>query len=177
MPVSCNSGPSRRDFGAWYVAITQPRKESLAIENLRRQHFPTFFPRVTRSATKARGAALAPLFPGYVFVSFCRETHRWQSINGTVGVRALIGRESRGPARVPRAAMDALFSRCPQEVWDAAAPALRRGDPVKVVSGPMAGASARFDQFLPQERVRILLEWLGGEVEASCSVKCIEEMI
>ncbi|WP_408586758.1 transcription termination/antitermination protein NusG [Novosphingobium sp.] len=177
MSVSCNTGSSRRDFGAWYVAVTQPRRESMAIENLRRQNFPTFFPRVPQGAARSRSVALAPLFPGYVFVSFCRETHRWQSINGTVGVRTLLGRESRGPARVPRATMDALFSRCPQGVWDSAVGTLQRGDPVKVVSGPLAGASARFDEFLPRERVRILLQCLGGEVEASCSVASIEEML
>ncbi len=46
------------------------------------------------------------------------------------------------------------------------APELRPGDPVLVVEGPFRGLTALVTQVLPaKERIRILLEFLGREIE------------
>jgi hypothetical protein len=52
---------------------------------------------------------IAPVFPGYIFVSFNSERDRWRSINGKLGVGRLIATQ-RQPVRVPRGVVEALIT-------------------------------------------------------------------
>lgn len=181
MMKSCRDiNRTRPETSSWYVAVTNPHKECVAIANLRLQKFRTFFPRIAQPVSRQRrgrnAMELAPLFPGYVFVSFDRDAHRWQSINGTFGIRGLIGGEARGPACVPQATMTALFSQCPDGVWERASVDFSCGDQVEVTSGPFAGTHAKFDEFLAQDRVRILLELMHGSFSVSLPKNQIEKI-
>ena len=52
---------------------------------------------------------IAPVFPGYIFVSFNSERDRWRSINGKLGVGRLIATQQQ-PVRVPRGVVEALIT-------------------------------------------------------------------
>ncbi|HEX5470597.1 MAG TPA: transcriptional activator RfaH, partial [Lacipirellulaceae bacterium] len=71
---------------------TQPHREMLAIENLRRQAYETYCPRLRKRIRHARKVqdVLRPMFPGYLFVRVDTERQRWRPINSTVGVRAAV---------------------------------------------------------------------------------------
>ena len=149
----------------WYVAATQPNKERFAIENLQRQGFNTFYPRMKRARHRKNRieSVVEGLFPGYVFVNFDRDRDRWQAINGTFGVRTLVGVRGSEPAPVPQRAMRALLDRCPDELWCEDSAGLAQGDRVELIDGPFAGGIAEFEAMLPGDRVCVLLAWLGTQ--------------
>jgi len=75
----------------WFVAETLPRKEQVARGNLKRQDFESlcpFFRKLRRHARK-QDVVLAPLCPGYIFVSFDKLVDGWHAINATRGVKRL----------------------------------------------------------------------------------------
>lgn len=162
MGVKFSSAPSSE----WYVATALPRKEYFAIANLGNQGFKTFFPTLPKTPGKVLPGrpAAQPLFPGYIFVNFGLGHGRWQSINGTLGVRGLVGPHGARPSPVPARIMADLFARCPQGIWDTAGDTLQRGDPIEVRFGAFAGVAAKFEEMLSQDRVRVLLDWLNTEV-------------
>jgi transcriptional antiterminator RfaH len=150
----------------WYVAAAIPRKEHFAIANLDNQGFKTFFPTLPKSSGKPQHGRTAtqPLFPGYLFINFGLGHGRWQSINGTLGIRGLVGPHGARPSPVPTRIMADLLARCPEGVWQAADCAFQPGDSLEVRLGAFAGATAKFEEMLSQERVRVLLHWLNTEV-------------
>jgi transcriptional antiterminator RfaH len=102
------------------------------------------------------------LFPGYIFVSFDKARDRWQSINGTFGIRTLVGVSERGPSSVPSRIMETLLERCRDGVWHEDSEGLVPGQAVELVDGPFAGVNARFVEMLSGDRVRVMLSWLAA---------------
>lgn len=145
----------------WYVAETAPRKEMVALQNLRRQSFHGVCPRFSKVRRHARRTenVLVPYFPGYVFVRFDRERDRWSSINGTLGVRRLIGSRPNAPQAVPNAVVEALLARAA----GVGVFPFQPGDEVRVASGPLADQVATIERLADQERVRILMNILGNQ--------------
>lgn len=146
----------------WHVAATVSRKENLALSNLDRQGFQTFLPRFRKPWRHARqqGIRLAPLFPGYVFIAFDREEAPWRSINGTLGVRHLLGSNVE-PQSVPDDFMIALLERCHDGVIDSLVDRLEPGAHVRIMSGPFADRLAVIDKLDDQQRVTLLLDIMG----------------
>lgn len=106
---------------------------------------------------------MAPLFPGYLFLSFDPDLGRWQSVNSTYGMRYLVSVRGNRPTPVPRNVMDELRRRCPDGEWKIGAGDLRRGDEVRILSGPFAGSAGKFVEMKSNDRVELLLKLLGGE--------------
>lgn len=158
--------PGQRAPKPWYVVTTKPSKEAIAILNLKLQNFEVFFPKVRMSANRASPApaALKPLFPGYVFVSFCLAHNRWQAINGTFGVGRLLCAHGSTPAPIASSIMDDLLAHCPENTWQPEPAGWCKGDKVAVKAGPFQGALAHFDKMLSRDRVSVLLSWINDEV-------------
>lgn len=147
----------------WYVAETLPRQEHVAIQNLKRQQFKSFCPRFRKVKRHGRRVetVLAPLFPGYVFVSFDRDRHPWRSIYGTRGVKRLAGIDSARPWPVPEAAMQQILSRCEDGVVTKMADSFEPGQQVRLINGPFAQKIASVESLDDKGRVLILLEIMG----------------
>lgn len=157
----------------WYVAAAVPRKERFAIANLQNQGFTTFFPLLHKQSGRHPAKSVSPLFPGYIFVGLNPQRIRWQSINGTFGVRYLVGPRGALPHAVPSTIMDELFHRFPQGVMPTPDCRFQRGDRVDVISGSFAGIPAKFEEMLTQNRIKVLLDWLSTEVSAVMPASCI----
>ncbi len=161
----------------WYVVRTHPHRERQAVSHLERQRFQTFLPsfRKRRSHAGRKDYVMTPLFPGYVFVEMNLEVDRWRSINGTVGVHHLICHGDR-PAAVPKGIVEDL--RAQTDPGDVVAPAalivFERGDSVRVVDGALAGQTGRYDRMTANERVVLLLNVLGREIEASLPMAAVD---
>ena len=95
----------------WFAARTLSYRENCAQFNVNRLGFRTFFPRVQRAVRHARKIrnVLAPLFPGYLFVTLDLSRDRWRSVNGAIGVTSLIMGADR-PMPVPRGVIEALIA-------------------------------------------------------------------
>lgn len=148
----------------WYAVCCKPRQEAIAEENLLRQGFHVYLPRI-RIRQRRRGQwldAVEVLFPRYIFIRIDpmqRSTAPVRSTRGVVGLVRFGGQ----PAVVPDAVMDALLQR-----EDAASglhldnrPLFSAGEAVKFVDGPLAGMEGVFTQQDGDKRVIVLLELLG----------------
>src|SRR5262249_33075296 len=127
------------------------------------QAFQSFCPRFRklRSHARKREHVLVPLFPNYVFVRLDPDRQPWRSINGTLGVRHLIGSEPNRPVPIPRGGMDYLPSRCDDGVVAQLVDQPRRGQAVRIVSGPFADSLASIEALDDRGRVSVLLHILG----------------
>ncbi len=156
-----------------FVVATAPRQEQQASENLARQGYSVFLPRLKRTIRHARrtGTVLEALFPGYLFIKFAQRTTHWRSNNGTYGVRSLLMNGDR-PAAVPVGFCERL-----QKNADAAGtlepppPDLKIRVQVQFTSGPFAGQTALIIGIKPRERVELLLASLSLEVRVGAILR------
>jgi transcription elongation factor/antiterminator RfaH len=148
----------------WYVAQTLHHREKLAELHLNAQGFRTFFPRFRKTVRHARQLrnVIAPVFPGYIFVSFNRERDRWRSINGTLGVARLITAQQQ-PVRVPPGIVEALIAGLDGSDLVTFNGGLMLGQTVRIIAGPLAGGLGVLQRLDARGRVRLLLEIMGGQ--------------
>lgn len=160
----------------WHVAETRPRAEVVAQANLERQGFASFCPRFRKTRRHARRVdnLLAPVFPGYIFVAFDPRHDHWSPINGTTGVRRLVGSVAGAPYSMPEGVMSALFARCEGSVIQQMVPSLSLGQQVRLSTGPFATALATIERLDDNGRVRVLLDILGGSVPTHVHVRDLE---
>ena len=100
------------------------------------------------------------MFPGYCFIAV---ELQWHAARWTAGVINLI-MDGVAPAKVPLTVITELRKRAGEDglIDLPKAPALRRGDRVRILRGPFTGHLAIFADMKPRERVEILLQLLGG---------------
>lgn len=153
----------------WYAVQTQPNRENLALEHLKRQGFSVWMPlceRIIRHARKSKRVR-RPLFPGYLFVNLDFETAQWRSINGTIGVNRIVSFGQR-PAPVATQFIDALQNIEANEGLVAVnGDDLLPGQDVEILSGPMSGAIAKLLSLEAGDRVTVLLNMLGHFVRGT----------
>lgn len=142
-----------------------------------RQGFETFVPLHFRRRSHARRVerVAAPLFPRYGFVRLDLGADRWRSVNGTVGVRRLIAHGD-APTPVPVGIVEAL-----QRQSDAAGMlplaalrALVPGDALRIVEGAFADRVGVYERMTADERVVLLLDVLGRELEIAVPCSAVD---
>ena len=148
----------------WYLVCCKPRQEAVAEENLLRQGFHVYLPRI-RIRQRRRGQwidAVEVLFPRYVFIRIDPLRCSTATVRSTRGVVGLV-RFGGQPAVVPDAVIGALLQR-----EDAASglhqddrPLFCAGEQVRLVDGPLTGMEGVFTQQDGDQRVIVLLELLG----------------
>jgi transcriptional antiterminator RfaH len=157
----------------WYVVMTQPRKEHFAAQNLQNQGFQSFVPRQMATYRHARrfSTRLAVVFSQYIFVSMNPYLQRWRSVNGTLGVRILVG-NSDGPVPVRAGVVETLLASCDRNgvLMFQPASALKPGDRVRLVAGPFAGAMGSLQSLDASGRVRLLLDIMSGKITAIADI-------
>lgn len=154
---------------AWYVVNTLPHQETRADQNLRRQNYTTLLPVTRRTRRHARrlDTVLTPLFPGYLFVELDLDNQSWSSINSTFGVKRLLCGGER-PTELQRDFVTALQETIGEDgIASVPAPELEPGQQVRIASGPFADCIAAVLHLSPGERVKLLLNVLGGSVSAT----------
>lgn len=153
-------GPER-----WYVARTQPHRETQAAGQLYNQDFRVFVPRILKSRRHARKfeTIRAPLFPRYIFIALDLGRDRWRSVNGTLGVDRLLTRGGE-PEPVPRGLVEQLTEATSADGVLRLGPPLEEGQSIKVTTGPFADLIGTLERLDDNNRVRVLLDILGGKV-------------
>jgi transcription elongation factor/antiterminator RfaH len=149
----------------WYAVNTRPNAEKIAVANLERQGFRSFLPSCIKTVRHARKfrTTLAPLFPGYLFVSLDITRDRWRSVNGTHGVVALVmtGGE---PRAIPTGIVETLQDMAGEGSVIRFGQELKPGQRVKLLAGPFAEQIGVLERLDGQGRVRVLLEMMGSTV-------------
>src|SRR5215471_8397698 len=96
----------------WYLVHTKPARESLAEENLQRQGYAVYLPRVVGAAGDRVGASSAavPLFPRYLFLRLAEGSQALSPVCYSIGVSAVV-RFGSSYAIVPDGIIDELRGR------------------------------------------------------------------
>jgi transcription elongation factor/antiterminator RfaH len=149
----------------WYVARTQPHRETQAARQLENQDFRVFVPRILKSRRHARKfeTIRAPLFPRYIFIALDLGRDRWRSVNGTLGVDRLLTRGGE-PEPVPRGLVEQLTENAEADGVVRPSTTLKVGDSIRVTAGPFAELLGTLERLDDSDRVRVLLDILGGKI-------------
>ena len=146
----------------WYLIQFKPNSHRLAERNLHRQGFDTFLPmqKITRRKASRFVSDLKPLFPGYMFLSVNSELAPWRSINSTIGVSKLVSFEGK-PKPLPLQLISGLMLRCDASGVLLSPKSLRAGDSVEMLTGPFANFIATVDTIDPEQRIWVLMDFMG----------------
>ncbi len=144
----------------WYLIHTKPQQELRALQNLERQGYVCFYPKLTTEKLKREVLALvqAPLFPRYLFVQ-SNPNQSMSPIYSTQGVSRLV-RFGVEAARVAHTLIEILqngqtsLEESPQRLFTV-------GEQLLLTEGPFAGFSAIYQMQDSDQRVIVLIEMLG----------------
>jgi len=151
----------------WFCLAAQAKREHIAAESLRRQFaIPCFAPRLRFRKPTRRGAGwfVEAMFPGYLFAEFVyTEFHR--RVAAAPAIRSVVHFGDYVPV-IDEVVIEALRRASTDDAVITIQPELKVGESVTVIDGAFAGLTALVTQLHPaKERVRILLEFLGRELE------------
>lgn len=152
----------------WYCLKAQPKREHIAAASLRQlTGVDSFCPRIRFKKPTRRGSVwfVEALFPGYLFSEFeYPESHR--AVRSAHGVVSIVHFGEQIPT-LSGDAIEMLRRRHGEEAVITLQPELEVGDAVTVGAGTLAGLEAVITRLVPtRDRVRILLDFLGRQVEA-----------
>ena len=148
----------------WYAVQSKPRQELIAEQNLQRQGFTTYLPRI-RLRKRKRDSwvdAVEPLFPRYLFIHVDPDQNSLAPVRSTLGVAGLV-RFGQLLRPVPGAVIDYLkqledpeTQQRQAEVWPH-----QPGDTLEVLEGPFANLTGIYQMPLGEDRALLLIELLG----------------
>lgn len=160
-------------LGCWHLVYTKPQQEEVALQNLERQGYECYLPRlrVERLRRRKLEAVVEPLFPRYLFVRLdgSGQGRSWAPIRSTLGVQQLIYFGGH-PAQADEALIDQLRRR---EAKAPAAQLFRSGDAVTITEGPFAGLEVVYQIADGAERAFVLLQLLHKPVRLQVEVAAL----
>lgn len=149
---------------AWYLVRTKVRQEKVARDNLQRQSYQSYLPMalVNRFSGDTRREFLEPLFPGYLFVGADPGVTNLSPIRSTTGVIDIVrfGDVIRPVSSGIVSTLKELENESGCHVIGR--PDLKRGDRIRITSGPLAGAEGIFETERGTDRIMVLIEVLGN---------------
>jgi transcription antitermination factor NusG len=154
--ASAESSPEDGSGESWYVIATKRNREDVACAFLGQRGIESYGPRVAQWPRPAVGGAVAPMFPGYLFVRAALPTEYYRVV-WTPGVKAFVTFGG-APGPVDRSIVDFLREREGLDGVIRCGDALGHGSEVRIVDGPFRGLTAVVEQRLAaRDRVRVLM--------------------
>lgn len=150
----------------WYLVHTKPRQEICALENLQRQGYPCYLPKIPTEKLRQGQVTLAdePLFPRYLFIrlGWGNSAPSWSPIRSTKGVSRLVSFGGE-PAKVADCLVDTLRA---QEASVHAEPVrlFKPGERVRLTEEPFNGIEGIYQMADGERRVMVLVEILSKPV-------------
>ena len=160
----------------WYVVRIKPNCDRMAASALRRDGFELFFPQVDIFIREIQPKRV-PMFPGYLFLRCDIMGHDLPIISRLPGVFGWL-RVGGDTPHVPDDVMQELRARI--ESFDSSGGMWERfkaGQLVRVAQGKLdALATVLVEPNSRDDRVRVLLEFMGREVHATVPWQSLEPM-
>jgi transcription antitermination factor NusG len=159
-------GPTDPHGGVrWYAVNTLPHREFRAKQQLENQCLRVFLPQRLKTVLHARKLTnvRASFFPRYLFVELDLTQHRWRSVNGTFGVASLVMRAEM-PHPVPPGIVETMIASVDPSGLLLFEADLKVGAKVRLTAGPFAEQLGIIQRLDDGDRVRVLLEIMGGPV-------------
>ena len=147
----------------WCIAQIKPNSYNSAIQNLERQGFETFLPKmeITQRQENKFLVKNVYVFPGYMFVCFDPHIITWTKINSTYGVSKILTFSNK-PAEISSDLILELKNRYEINSNPTQNEKLQKGDSIKFYTGPFADLIAKVESVDEKNRIWILLEAMGG---------------
>lgn len=148
----------------WFALLTRSNFEQTVHTSIAKKQIEVFLPTIRKkSSRKDRHLMLErPLFPGYIFVRSTSRSADQLTILKTTGAVRLIGTKA-GPVPIPDVQIESLkiLTSANMDLMTGSNVRLEKGDPVQVLSGPMAGVVGEFISHKGRGRVVINIDILG----------------
>jgi transcription antitermination factor NusG len=146
----------------WYVLQTQRHREAVAQGILAERNVRSYLPLMVLWPRPVVGSAIAPMFPGYLFVQAAL-TDDFSRIAWTPGVKEFV-RFGMEPASVEDSVIAFLHRREGADGLIRCQEGVREGTEVCITHGPFRGLTAIVEQRLPaRERICVLMNLLRRE--------------
>jgi transcriptional antiterminator RfaH len=143
----------------WIVGVSKPNQEALAAENLARQGYDYYYPRI-KQQKPGKKAIIEPLFKRYLFILI---NFQWYPLRNTKGMSSLLMGEGMPRVVSPQVILEIKHREGPDGlIMLEQPPKFTKGQRVKVEHGPFAGHFALYDGMSAHERCRVLLNMLGA---------------
>jgi transcription antitermination factor NusG len=151
--------------------LSSSRRERLALHCLALAGYVTYLPRLRQHrVSRGRRVETTPaLFLGYAFVLI---ELQWHQARWAPGLTRIV-LDGAVPARVPEEVIAEIRSRERGGLVELP-PRLKRGDPVRILRGPLAGLVGLYAGMKPRERVEVLLAILGGAQRVTLAADAVE---
>ncbi len=158
----------------WYVLQTQRHRERVAQVVLAEHEVPSYLPRILQWPRPAVGSAIAPMFPGYLFV-LATWANDFGRIERTPGVKEFV-RFGNEPATVDERVIAFLRSREGADGLIHCEAGVQEGTEVRITHGPFRGLTAIVEQRLPaRERICVLMNLLQRETRVQLPEKWVRQ--
>ena len=148
----------------WYTVHTKPRQEHIAEENLQRQGFIVYLPRIqaTRRLKNRWRDVIEPLFPRYLFIQVDSDTKSLAPVRSTRGVSDLV-RFGYQLVPVPDDLIDSIKNLEDEYsgLYIPKSQLFNTGDEVMIQEGPFTDMKGVYQCDQGEQRAIILLECLG----------------
>jgi len=155
----------------WYVAHTKSKQEQIAYDNLARQDYCVYLPRLKvlkrNRRLKCQELQLEPLFPRYLFFQPRFTSQSIAPVRSTLGVASIV-RFGQVPATLSDEMLASIrnFEHAQNQSGLEAISPFRSGERVLVVDGPLAGFDGLVSS-VAQDRVVVLMQLLGHDTRVS----------
>ena len=144
----------------WYLIYSHFNQEDKVVYNLRKQNFECLLFKISSDKNSKKNTSL--LFPRYIFTSFDINKDNWQKIFYTRGVKNLISSNTI-PVPIPNKLITNL--KLLQNNSETINPfdifSLYKGKKLKIINGPFKGKECSFLKMNLEDRVSVLLNFLG----------------
>jgi transcription elongation factor/antiterminator RfaH len=163
----------------WYVIQTKPHKEFMVRDALARlQDVQAYLPILRVKPVNPRARKVRPFFPGYLFAHADLSRVGLSAIQWNPGIVRVLGSGDE-PVAISPHVIDKIRDRV-REVQQQEAFAsgrFRKGDRVRITTGPFEGFEGMFDTRLGgQMRARILVEFLGRLTVTEVDARYLEKV-
>ena len=148
----------------WLIAQIKPNSYDLAIQNVERQGFEVFLPKIERTIKKENRFIYKNVFvfPGYMFIGFDPQKFDWTKINSTYGVSKVLVFNNK-PSEISYDLIIGLKHRYEVNFDPIPKESLQKGDLIKFNSGPFVDLIASIEDVDETNRIWVLLEAMGGK--------------
>ena len=147
----------------WYIVQIKPKSYHTATQNLERQGFETFLPKMEITQRQGNKFLFKHVyaFPGYIFMCFDPYFISWTKINSTYGVSKILAFNNK-PSEIPSDLIQGLKIRYEINSNPKQKETLKQGDSIKFNAGPFADLIAKVESVDEHNRIWVLLEAMGG---------------
>ncbi len=158
----------------WFCLRTQTKREHIAAAILSKiESVEIFCPRISQIKKTRTGKKrfTEAMFPGYIFAKFSyRDNYR--RIIHTQGISGIVGQGDR--RAVPEHIVVDLRNSLPEGIIEAPDLSIEAGAEIEFISGGLKGLNGKVLAQLPaQNRIQVLLEFLGNEITVAVSANDI----